>query len=50
MASFDEKENTFVLGIPQNRKTECFRELEQVIGPGNPFDDFSPLFAFDSRA
>jgi hypothetical protein len=45
----DEKENTFVLGIPQNRKAECLIELEQVIGPDHPFDDFSPLFAFDSR-
>ena len=46
----DEKENTFILGIPRNKKVNCFRELEQIIGPGSPFDDFPPLFDFHSRA
>jgi hypothetical protein len=29
----DEKTNTVVLGIPQSKKANCFKELEEVIGP-----------------
>jgi hypothetical protein len=45
----DDKTNTFVLGIPGNRKTECFQELKDVIGPSESLDDFSPFFDLDSR-
>jgi hypothetical protein len=46
----DDKTNSFVLGIPGNRKTRCFKELEDVIGHGECLDDFSPFFVFDSSS
>ncbi len=33
----DRKTNTVVLGIPQSKKVDCFKELEEIIGPVDPF-------------
>ena len=45
---FDDTTNTFVLGLPDSSKTQCFQELEDVIGPVESFDDFFPFLQYDS--
>ena len=40
--TLDEKSNSLVLSIPESKKTACFQELEETIGPSKPVSEVSP--------
>jgi hypothetical protein len=41
--TLDEKTNSLILSIPESKKTACFQELEQTLGPSKPINEISPI-------
>ncbi|MBW2109498.1 MAG: hypothetical protein JRI36_12660 [Deltaproteobacteria bacterium] len=39
----NEGDETFTISIPESKKADCFRELEEIIGPGEPLREVSVL-------
>jgi hypothetical protein len=39
----DEKSNSLVLSIPESKKADCFKELEDTIGPSKPLCEVSSV-------